>query len=80
MIFRYRNSGEGAIMRTMATLEQLRATADRIMALRDELDSEVERRDDQIVDLVDQGVARRAICEAGRVAPVTICRCLQMAG
>jgi len=63
-----------------ATLAALKASADRIAALADELESERERRNDLIVDLVDQGISRRQICEAGRVSPKSVCVFLATAG
>jgi|HubBroStandDraft_4_1064222.scaffolds.fasta_scaffold05267_13 hypothetical protein len=68
-------------MRTMAaTLAQLQASADRLAALIDETEAERERRNELIVDLVDQGVSRRDICQAGRVSPKSVCLFLAMAG
>ena len=63
-----------------ATLPQLKASADRIASLTDELEAERERRNDLIVQLVDQGESRRAIAEAGQVSPKTICVQLALAG
>lgn len=63
-----------------ATLAALRASADRIAALADELDSERERRNGLIVGLVDQGVPRRDICQAGKVSPKSVCLFLAEAG
>ena len=68
-------------MRYMAaTLGQLKASADRLAALIDETEAERERRNEFIVDLVDQGIPRRQICEAGRVSPKSVCLFLAMAG
>jgi hypothetical protein len=68
-------------MRTMAaTLAQLQASADRLAALIDETEAERERRNDLIVDLVDQGALRKDICRAGRVSPKSVCLFLAMAG
>lgn len=64
----------------VGTLAGLKACADRIAQLADELEDERERRNDLIVSLVDQGVPRRQICEAGRVSPKTVCFCLAEAG
>jgi hypothetical protein len=63
-----------------ATLGQLRASADRLASIRDEEDAEMERRNELIVDLVDQGIPRKEICAAGRVSPKSVCLFLAEAG
>lgn len=61
----------------MATsLSSLRASADRLAQLRGEADAELERRNAQIVELVDGGEDRKQIMQAGDVSAVSICKVL----
>jgi len=56
-----------------ATLSLLRASAERIAQLQDQLADERARRNQLVVALVDQGVSRREIAAAGRMSPKSVC-------
>jgi DNA-directed RNA polymerase specialized sigma24 family protein len=63
------------------SLAALRASAERIAQLLDELSDERERRDEMVVVLVDQGgYSRREIAAAARISPKSVCAALSAYG
>lgn len=64
----------------MATLQALSASADRIARLLTELGDERARRNEMVVQLVDEGTPRREVSRAARISPKSICVCLATAG
>lgn len=63
-----------------ASLPALQACRDRLRQLEAEVQSERERRDALIADLVDSGTPRREIAAAGGVSSKTVCVVLKLAG